>query len=697
MSSGVNQPEDRTREAADVAVPVTKQPGGVASHSAPSMPMHEGQSDMDVDLSQFEDMDAEGQSEPDWHYQEVFQHGGDISDVLTDSQIAALAQTVLREYQVDEDSRTEAVNEYDKAMARARAESKPKNHPFQNAANTKYPLLSVASLQFAARAYPAIVKGSDVVKARVNGKDDEQGTKAARAERISEHMSFQLTEEQTEWESQIDTLLHHLPLAGTAFRCVYYSEELGRNTSELVNMRDFVINNDAESMADAPRFTRIRRYYPFDIKKKMRSGFYRKDDAILDDTDDDSQKLQVIYEQHRLEDLDGDGVDEPYVVTVHKNSGKVLRVVPSADVDKIVFDEDDDGVFLRDAAHEPLYVRYVFMPDPEGKMYGMGFGKLLESVGESIDTVLNQILDAAHLQNAGGGYLGGNVDFGKRREVRTKPGEWRVLKSNGMDIRQAIVPHQWQGPSSVLFQVLGLLVDMGKEIGSIKDVLSGESSGANMPVGTTMALIEQGLQQFTAIYKRIYRSLREEYRLLYRLNSLHLQDEQYFNVMDSEKAVARADYAQGDYDVSPISDPSAVTTMQRMSKVEFALQLKGQPHINDEAVDRRAMMAANIEDIDELINKPDEAAQQQQMQLAQIEMARLEAEVKDLQAKAALAQSKAVEAMASAEAKDDDIEIKEGRLVLDSMIAGKDVAGFESEGGDDFAPRPDDQQEFLPG
>lgn len=696
---------ERTRtDAARKKVPVTKQAGGVDIRT-PKLEQHEGQTDIAApyvpvagqepegrELDQFRhrdperggDMPLEDESQfisqdDEWHYSEIADHDGDISELLTDTEITKLGMDVLREFKIDDDSRSEAITAYDKAMEDARAETKTKSYPFDKAANTKYPLLQVAALQFAARAYPAIVKGNDIVKCRVNGKDDEQGSKGQRAQRISEHMSFQLTEEQKEWESQIDTMLHHLPLAGTAFRCIYYDDELGRNTTEQVNMKDFVINNEAKSLADCPRFTRVREYYPYEIREKMRSGFYRSVEGLFDTTDTDTQEAQAVYEQHCRHDLDGDGYEEPYVVTVHMESQQVLRVVPSADIDTILVDEDEDGLFIKKALHEPMYVRYIFMPDPEGKMYGLGFGKLLESVSAAINSTLNQILDAAHLQNGGGGFLGGNVNFGKKRELRMRPGHWQQLQSHGSDIRQAIVPHNWPGPSPVLFQVLGLLVEMGKEIGSIKDVLSGEASSANMPVGTTMALIEQGLQQFTAIYKRIYRSLREEYQLLYRLNSLYLPDESYFQLFDDERAVARSDYAMGDYDVSPVSDPTAVTTMQKMAKVEFALQFKGQPHVNDEAIDRRAMEAANLADLDELFNKPDPAMQQQQMAMAQLEMRRIEAEVAALEMKVPLTQGQTIKALADAEATETKTEIAEADSVLNAMKLGREMAGIHDE------------------
>ena len=619
---------------------------------------------------------AEGEYEAempeDWHYSQIVQSSEDISEFLTEPQIADLSLTVLREYKLDESSREDVVRAYDKAMDAARNVRKAKDYPFTNAANVRYPLINTASLQFAARAYPAIVNGPDIVKVGINGADQD-GAKKMRAKRVAEHMSYQCLQEMPEWEKQMDELLHHLPLAGTCYRMVYYDTELNRPATEFVTLKDFVVNNDAKVLRDTPRYTRIREFYPYQIQEKIKSGFYRDVSDVLVDSDEDGQKPRIVLEQHRRHDLDGDGCDEPYIVTIDKETQAVLRVVPSADLDTLMvdFDEEEGRPYVSKSEHEQMYIRYVFMPDPEGKMHGMGFGLLLESISDAINTIFNQILDAAHLQNAGGGFLGGGVDFGKRREQRRRPGTWRQLKASGVDIRQAIVPHNWPGPSPVLYDVLGLLIEAGKEVGSIKDVLSGDAGSANMPVGTTMALIEQGLQAFTAIYKRIYRSLSEEYKLLYRLNALYLPDEVYFSFMDDQQAVARADYAMSDMNVTPVADPTAVTTMQKMAKAEFGLQFKGQPHIDSAAIDKRAMEAAGIDEPDALFAKPDPQAQEMQLRQAMLEMEKLEAEVAKLQAET-------VRNVADAQSKETKTEIEEAEAVLRAVSSGRDLMGQDA-------------------
>ena len=685
----VNQLSEKQRLKNAVA-PGSKQAAGVKSSApnvsgpkplnvTPSEPIY-GEGDVPIELDQYTEKQAykegdnqsEGESQEvgEWHYEDVVQYGEDISGILTDSQISELSEVALREYELDNDSRKTAVEDYDKAMEAARAETKRKDYPFQNAANIKYPLLNTATFQFAARAYPAIVKPGDIVKVKVNGKDPD-GSKKRRASRIGAHMSYQLLEKQPEWEKQMDELLHHLPLAGTAFKCIYYDTKLKRNTTELVNMRDFVVNNDAKNLRDCPRYTRIREYYPNEIKMKMRTGFYRTGNIDFDD-EQDSAKSQIVLEQHRMHDLDGDGVDESYVVTIHKDSQEVLRVVPAADMDTLMVDEDDEGRFVTEIQHEPMYVRYIFMPDPEGKIYGLGFGRLLAGLGGAINTTINQMLDAGHLQNAGGGFLGGNVDFGKKRELTMAPNKWHQLKASGIDIRQAIVPHQHAGPSPALFSLLEFLIDAGKEVSNVKDVLSGDSAGANMPVGTVHALVEQGLQQFTAIYKRIYRSLTEEFKLLYRLNHLYLADEDYVTYHDEDESqgqqpVTIDDY-QEDNDVCPVSDPSSVTSMQRMAKLGFVMEMmaneKLAPEFDGNAVARANMEGAGIEDAEELMAKPLTPEQRQEQQMMKdIEISGLKAEVEKLI-------SEAQRNMAVAEKTAEDIEQGEAKLALEGAKLG---------------------------
>lgn len=492
-----------------------------------------------------------------------------IADELDDVELEKIGMDVEREYQIDKRSRSDWETSCNKAMDVALQVRTPKNYPFQNAANIKYPLVTVAALQFGARAYPAIVDGNRIVKAQVLGSDPD-GQKKARADRVSAHMSYQLLHQMEEWEEDTDVLLHHLPIVGCAFRKVWRSEELRRNRSEMIPAIHLVVNNKVRSLDDAPRVTHELFLYPQDIEERMRSGTFIECDlpspAVSDDgTDDDAPHM--FLEQHRYLDLDGDGYREPYIVTVHKDTSKVVRIVANYTAADI---EHNEKKILR-IPKDQYFVKYSFIPDPKGGFYDIGFGKLLESLSETIDTTINQMLDAAHLQNAGGGFIGSGVRM-KKGEIRLSPGKYISVEASAADLKNSIYSFEHPGPSAVLFNLLGMMVDAARDITAVKDILTGDSGDKVQTATTTLAMIEQGLKVFTAIYKRIYRALRDEFALLFKLNAAFLEQEEYFTFLDEEMAISKEDYDIKSLDIVPVADPKMVTDMQRMSRAQVVIQ-----------------------------------------------------------------------------------------------------------------------------
>lgn len=494
-----------------------------------------------------------------------------IADDIDDVTLATIGYDVEREYKIDKKSRSDWETSSEKAMDVALQVRKPKDYPFERAANIKYPLVTVAALQFGARAYPAIVDGNRIVKAQVLGKD-EDGQKRAKADRVSAHMSYQLLHEMEEWEEDTDVLLHHLPIVGCAFRKVWRSGELKRNRSEMVPAIHLVVNNKVRSLDDAPRVTHELFLYPQDIEERMRTGTFIECElpasANSEDADDEDAP-QMFLEQHKFLDLDEDGYREPYIVTVHKETCKVVRIVANYTADEI---EHDDKKIIR-IPKDQYFVKYSFIPDPKGGFYDIGFGKLLESLSETIDTTINQMLDAGHLQNAGGGFIGSGVRM-KKGQIALSPGKYISVEATGNNLRDSIYNFEHPGPSAVLFNLLGMMVDAARDITAVKDILTGDTGDKGVQTATTtLALIEQGLKVFTAIYKRIYRALRDEFALLFKLNASHIQQEEYFNFLDEEMAVSRDDYDIKAMDIVPVADPKMVTDMQRMSRAQVVLQM----------------------------------------------------------------------------------------------------------------------------
>jgi len=517
-----------------------------------------------------------------------------VCDLLDDGKCSTIGAQVVREFELDKTSRSDWEENHLEALKLAQQVAEKKNYPWPNAANVKYPLLTTAAIQFAARAYPAIVGGPDVVKAKVNGKD-EGGQKKARGERVAAHMSWQLLDQMPEWEEDTDKLLHILPIAGMAYRKTYRDPLLGRNRSELVTPDKLVINDSAKDIETVPRITQICEFYPYEVEEKVRSGAWREIDLEL--RSEDTEHPHEFLEQHRLLDLDDDGYAEPYIVTVHKAQQKCVRIEANFEPEDVI--PNAQGQVAR-IERRQFFTKYGLIPNPNGGFHDIGFGMLLRPINEAINTVINQMLDAGHLATVGGGFIGAGARL-RGGTLRFRPGEWKTADTGGSTLRENMVPLPVREPSAVLFSLLGLLIDAGKDIAAVTDVMTGEGQGRNASPTTTLALIEQGMQVFSAIYKRVFRSLRAEYSKMYHLNRLWVEEDEYFTVLDEQQAVSKDDYAEGDFDIYPVADPTVVTNMQKLGRAEFLFQFKDDPYFNPLKLRERLLEAASIDDVDDVL------------------------------------------------------------------------------------------------
>lgn len=625
-----------------------------------------------------------------------FYKATNIADLLPAEQVDRIGALVVREYEIDLSSRKEWKDDYDKAMKLALQVAEPKNYPWKNAANVKYPLLTTATIQFAARAYPAIVPASDLVKAKINGKD-EDGSKRKRGERVSRHMSWQLTDEMPEWESDTDKLLHILPIAGLCYRKTYFDPALGRNVSELVEPDKLVINDGAKSIDTVPRITHEIERYPQEIEERVRAGTYRKIEMGMAADSEDDDAPHLFLEQHRNLDLDEDGYKEPYIVTVHKETSQVVRIIANWREQGMTFTPDGG---IAKIERDQYFTKYPFIPNPRGGFHDIGFGYLLRPINEAVNSALNQLLDAGHLANVGGGFIGKGARL-RGGSIRLRPGEWKPVASSGDNLRNNIVPIPHNEPSLVLFQLLGLLIDAGKDISSVKDVMTGgENQSANASPTTVLALIEQGMQVFSAIYKRIFRSLKSEYAKMYALNSLYLEDETYFTMLDEQEAISKKDYATGDFDITPSADPNMVTNMQRLGRAEFLMQFKDDPLFNGVEIRRRMLDAASITDIDDVLVKEPPQNPEIAQKADEIEIKKKEVDLKEqelgvkrdeLVMKAVESRARVIKLLAEAEAAEDgpQMEIyKQEMAWLTTMAQGAMKA--QPQGGNGASDMSDD-------
>tara|TARA_R110000868_G_scaffold108114_3_gene295538 strand:- start:993 stop:3140 length:2148 start_codon:yes stop_codon:yes gene_type:complete len=510
---------------------------------------------------------------------------------LPDDVLARIGAKVVEEHDIDENSRVEAgwVKRYDSAMKLALQVAEQKNTPWPNASNVKFPLISTAAIQFNARAYSALVDGPDLVKGAVRGRPTPE--KQERASRIGKHMSYQLLEEMDDWEEDTDRLLMQLPIVGCAFRKSWFDPIKGYNCSHLVSAKDFVVNYMTKDLSTCPRATHVLTFHPHEVKEKMRSGLWLDVDlGRPTDAANDDEAPHTFYEQHRLWDMDDDDYPEPYTVTVEKETGKVVRIVARYDERGIM--QGEDGTIVRIMPTQ-TFTKYGFIPAPDGSFYDLGFGTLLNPLQETINTTINQMIDAATLSNLGGGFIGDGVSI-KSGNQAFRPGEWRKVAANGGSLRDNIVPLPVKEPSSVLFSLLGMLIDAAKEVTATQDILSGDAGKGTMPVGTVTAVIEQGLKTFTAIVKRLHRALKKELGILYALNGRYLDEEAYFTFQDQEGAVARQDYMAGDCDVVPVSDPNMATDMQRMNNAQMIMGVAAQAGGNVQEAGKMALESARV-------------------------------------------------------------------------------------------------------
>lgn len=627
---------------------------------------------------------------------EKYQEDRNLVPHLDDDTLTSIGMKVVEDFDIDKASRSEWEQRNEEAHKLASQVCDNKTWPWPNAANVKYPLITLASIQFAARAYPALITETDTVKARIIGTRTTE--KEERAKRVGKYMTYQLHEEMEEWAEDTDKLLHYIPIVGTAFKKTYFDSSKGRNKSELVLAKDLVINYYAKSVDEASRKTHVLYFYPNQIEERMRSKIWARYDLSSSDnidsfqfhgTSDKAQGLErpshdddavhEFLEQHTWWDLDDDGYKEPYVITVHTESRQVVRIAPRYNEDAIFVNEDNE--VTRIEAHE-FFTKFGFIPDSESGVYDFGFGRLLGPINETVNTTINQLLDAGSLSNLQSGFLGRGARL-KGGMATFKPGEWKVVNSTGDDLRKNVFPLPVREPSNVLFSLLGMMVDAGQRVGSVSEMMMGESPGQNQPFSTTQRVLEEGMRVFSSIHKRLHRSFKKEYKKLFFLNSLYLDPEVYFTVMDprgeQEAVVFQTDFDPSGMDVIPASDPDVVSESMRLAKAEILMQLAMQGLVNPQVATIRLLEAQNQHGIEELLQMPPPQPnfdQQIEMQRLQIEQMRvqLENEREMFKAQTALitAKANAILALAKAEAEDDKTTIEALKAQVDAINAERD-------------------------
>lgn len=541
-----------------------------------------------------------------------------LTSRFTAQDLDTIGAIVFNGYSADKTSREKWEKRTQAAMDLALQVYKDKTFPWQGASNVAFPLITIAGLQFHSRAYPTLLSGLDVVKARVIG-PDPTGVKTARATRIGSYMSWQVLEQDQAWEEQKDRLFINLPIVGSAFTKGRYDADKGYKVTETVLAQDFVLDYFAKSVESCPRKTHRIPLFRNDIYAGVKRGIFAdvlsdswyntapvsitpgpeaaKRDNRLGVTPPPADSTTPFYglEQHVDMDLDGDGYAEPYIITIEEGSQKVLRIVTG-------FDREED--ILRNQGGEVIsisrtecFTGYQFIPSPDGGIYGLGFGILLGPLNESVNSIINQLIDCGTMQVTKGGFLsrgvkirGGNYSFG--------PFEWKRVDSTGDDLRKGIVPLEIGEPSQVLFSLLSLLINYVNRVAGTTDPMVGESPGQNTTSGNMQTMVEQGSKIYSAVFKRVWRSMKQEFKKDYILNALFMPIRVPFG---PESVALREDFLGNPDEVCPAADPNLVSEQQTLQQ---AMALKANaattPGYDPDAVERRVLKALKIDNIDEV-------------------------------------------------------------------------------------------------
>jgi chaperonin GroES len=493
--------------------------------------------------------------------------------------LVKISDQCKRGYETDITSRSEWEDNLDEWTRLASQIKEEKSYPWPGASNVKYPILSTAAMQFAARAYPSLVPSNGkVVNAVVIGKDAD-GKKFEKAERVSKYMSYQLLDDMEGWEEDMDRMLMMLPIVGCMFKKTWYDKEDDKVKSQLILPKSIVVNYWTKNLRECERISEIVYMSKRQLKEKQNAEIFldvdlgepstvsKNNDETNFVTHDDTTPYTII-EQHTYYDLDDDGYAEPFIVTFEETTGKILRIQPRYRIEDVEHKPNGKDI-LRIKAMQ-MYTKFGFVPNPDGSFYDIGFGLLLGPINESVNTLINLLVDSGHIHNLQSGFIGKGLRI-KMGDAGFKPGEWKPVNATGDDLRKQIVPLPTKEPSSVLFQLMGTLITSGKELASVAEIFTGKMPGQNTPATTTMATVEQGMKVFTAVYKRIFRALAEEFNKVYDLNALYLDPNTYINILDTQ--IGPDDFNRESCDIEPGADPTATTQTEKLMKAQGLMEL----------------------------------------------------------------------------------------------------------------------------
>ena len=473
-----------------------------------------------------------------------------------------------------------------------------------------HPLIAEAATQFNARAVAELYPSGGPVKTIIVGDPDEETEEQAR--RVKDFMNYQITQEMPEYFPDLDQMLFSLPLVGQAFKKVWWDANMERQCSKFVKAEDFVVSPESTDLYTSLRYTHVIRMPRNDYNRYVEAGWYLPTEYSGDSFDpsgevtseiegvnaageNQTDEVMSLLEMHVYENFEDedeeDSVGLPYVVTIDYDSQKIVSIRRN-------WREDDEKQLRRN-----WFVSYKFLPGLG--FYGFGLYHVIGGLGKAATGSLRALLDSAAFANMQGGFkLKGRVSGG---EIDINPGEFVDLDATVDDVNKAIMPLPFKEPSGTLFQLLGQITDLGRRFASTADLNVGDVN-PNAPVGSTVALIEQGSKAFSAIHKRLHHSQGQEFKLLAELNAENLPESFEFSVAGSSETIYSTDF-DNRIDIVPVSDPNIFSTAQRIAQAQAILEMaRSAPQLHDvyEAY-KRMYEAIRIPNIDEVLKKPKDA------------------------------------------------------------------------------------------
>ena len=574
----------------------------------------EQQSDQPIDVQQNEDGSVDIDFDPSiGSAEQGNDHFSNLAELLPDDVLDPLGHELFNNYTDYKTSRKDWERSYTSGLDLLGFNYNDRSEPFKGASGATHPVLAEAVTQFQALAYKELLPAGGPVRTQTVGfpsPDKEQ-----QAIRVRDYMNYQITDQMKEYDAEFDQMLFYLPLSGSAFKKVYYDELMQRAVSKFVPADDLVVPYTATSLDDCESIIHMIRMTENDLRKQQVGGFYRdlelnpsymneselekKERALEGVARGREERMYTLLECHVDLNLEGfedvgpngepTGIKLPYIVTLEEGTRKILSIRRNYEV----------GDMKKTKIQ--YFVHFKFLPGLG--FYGFGLIHMIGGLSRTATAALRQLLDAGTLSNLPAGFKMRGIKM--RDEAQAiQPGEFRDVDAPGGNLKDAFMPLPFKEPSQTLLQLMGVVVSAGQRFASIADLQVGDGN-QQAAVGTTVAMLERGSRVMSAIHKRLYAAMRQEFTLLARVFKLYLPPVYPYDVVGGQRKVMQTDFDDR-VDILPVADPNIFSQTQRISLAQTELQLAtSNPDLHNQyEVYRNMYEALGVKDIDLILKKP---------------------------------------------------------------------------------------------